>query len=121
MKFVYLAHPFISNPKFNIQRINEIAKIIVHVQMKQVGTVEHIPLVPHNLLSVFSEEQNPNLRPITEEVSQRLIAFADELWLCSSVISKGMTLEIEAAKRKRIPIISYQDLLRSFKFPKDLA
>ena len=107
-KLVYLAHPFISAPQKNFRKINAIARKIIKIQLNYRKRIKYVPFVPHNILSVFTEQENPALRPITENLSCRLVSFCDELWICSPIISAGMQLEIKEAKQRKIKIVSYR-------------
>lgn len=115
MKLVYLAHPYISDPQNNVELVNKIAKKIISAQIVPSGNMEYIPFVPHNVLSVFSESDNPQVRGITEELSRRMVTFCAELWICAPTISEGMAIEIEVAKEIQIPIIPYKDLKEKFR------
>jgi len=63
------------------------------------------------MLSVFDEHVRPEIRRTTEEVSCRLVTICDELWLMSSITSRGMELEIQAARRANIPVVEWSAVL----------
>jgi len=69
-------------------------------------------LAPHLLLSVFNEEVNREIRPITEALSTALLQACDELWVVAPKISSGMQLEIQVASDAGIPIKRWPEILR---------
>ena len=109
---VYLAHPFTGNMQANLRRVEKIAQNIITLSLK--GSFSHFyaPLIPHFLFSVFNEERNPEIRPITEALSSRLVQTCDELWIVSYQISRGMQLEIQAANDAGIPIKKWPEILK---------
>jgi hypothetical protein len=101
---VYLAHPYASDPERNVRRITRLGKEILRLSLDGELRRRYLPVIPHLLLSFFSEGTNPAVRPLTESLSCRLVAGCDELWLMSETISKGMQLEIAAAEQQGMPI-----------------
>ncbi len=110
MLIVYLAHPFTGSPPENIERVTRIAKRIISYSHRENISPFYAPVVPHLLLSVYSEESNPGIRHITEELSLALVRASDELWIVSDTISDGMKLEIEAARATDIRVRDWSEV-----------
>jgi len=109
---VYLAHPFASDPIGNVERVRQIARLIVRLSLQKALPRLYAPVTPHLILSVYDEDQDGSIRQITEKVSQRVVSTCDELWLVSPHISAGMHLEIKAAQNARIPILDWAAVAR---------
>lgn len=108
---VYLAHPFTGNHKQNVRRVTQIAKQIINASEKGTTSSFYAPLVPHLLLSTYSEDTNPSIRKITEALSTTLVRASDELWVVSPTISPGMKLEIETAVNAGVPVRQWTEVL----------
>ncbi len=113
-KIVYLAHPFTSNPKANLYRVNLIAQRIIQLSKEDLFPYFYTPVVPHLMLTVFNEEVNQDIRPITEALSSRLVQACDELWVVSPEISSGMKIEISVAESIKIPVRNWPELTKYF-------
>jgi hypothetical protein len=109
---VFLAHPFANDPVRNVERVVRIARLIVRLSLDKALPKVCAPVVPHLALSVYDEDQNGLVRPITEIVSQRIVSACDELWLVSPQTSAGMRLEMEAARVAGIPVLGWADVVR---------
>lgn len=109
---VYLAHPFTGDHKQNVRRVTQIAKDIIIASEKGATSSFYAPLVPHLLLSPYSEEINPKIRKITEALSAALVRTSDELWVVSPTISAGMKLEIEAADAAGLPVRQWFEVIK---------
>ncbi len=112
LRIVYLAHPFKQDPIQNTQRVKLISQTILKLSEERAFSCFYAPLVPHLLLSVFNEEVNREIRPITEALSTALVRACDELWVVAPKISSGMRLEIQAAGDAGIPIKKWSEVLR---------
>ncbi len=112
LRIVYLAHPFKENPAQNIQRVNLIAQTILKLSEKRAFSYFYAPLVSHLLLTVFKEEVNLKIRPVTEAISTALVRACNELWIAAPRISSGMQLEIKVASDAGIPIKKWSEFLK---------
>lgn len=109
---VYLAHPFTGNPKENVRRSIRIAERIVESSQNDSFPCFYAPLVPHQVLSFYNEENRPGIRSVTEAVSSALVRACDELWVVSPVLSAGMRMEIEVAEAAGIPVREWTDIVK---------
>jgi hypothetical protein len=64
----------------------------------------YIPLAPHIYFTQFMNDHNPKERDLALFMDTVLLSKCAELWVFGDVISKGMSIEIEKAKRKCQPI-----------------
>jgi hypothetical protein len=112
IKIAYLAHPFSGDPENNLLRVKNIARQLVQKLSNKTLECHYVPFVPHLLLSVFDEENNPDIRSVTEKLSSTFVQMCDELWIASPVISFGMNLEIATAQQNKIPIRDWHEVSR---------
>ena len=64
----------------------------------------YIPLAPHIYFTQFMNDHNPKERDLALFMDTVLLSKCAELWVFGDVISRGMSIEIEKAKRKGQPI-----------------
>ena len=64
----------------------------------------YIPLAPHIYFPQFMSDRNPQERNLAMFMDIVLLTKCAELWVFGDHISKGMSIEIEKAKRKAKPI-----------------
>ena len=69
----------------------------------------YIPLAPHLYFPQFMREDAQAERNLALFMDIVLLSKCAELWVFGSTISKGMTIEIEKAKRKGQPIRYFTD------------
>ena len=63
-----------------------------------------IPLAPHLLFPQFMDDTSAEERDLAIFMDIVLLSRCDQLWVFGERISKGMSMEIEKAKRKGQPI-----------------
>ena len=68
-----------------------------------------IPLAPHLFFPQFMREDSRAERDLALFMDIVLLSKCAELWVFGSTISKGMSMEIEKAKRKGQPIRYFTD------------
>lgn len=68
-----------------------------------------IPLAPHLYFPQFMCEANPAERNLALFMDIVLLSKCSELWVFGETISKGMSIEIEKAKRKGQPVHYFTD------------
>lgn len=68
-----------------------------------------IPLAPHLYFPQFMSDSNPAERNLALFMDIVLLSKCSELWVFGETISKGMSIEIEKAKRKGQPIRYFTD------------
>ncbi len=64
----------------------------------------YIPLAPHIYFTQFMNDTNPKDRNLALFMDIVLLSKCAELWVFGETISKGMSMEIEKARRKNQPI-----------------
>ena len=64
----------------------------------------YIPLAPHIYFPQFMNDGLPEDRNLALFMDIVLLSKCAELWVFGEIISQGMSIEIEKAKRKRQPI-----------------
>ena len=64
----------------------------------------YIPLAPHIYFPQFMNEHSVKERNLALFMDMVLLSKCAELWVFGDIISKGMSMEIEKAKRKGQPI-----------------
>lgn len=64
----------------------------------------YIPIAPHIYFTQFMNEHSPKERNLALFMDIVLLSKCAELWVFGDTISKGMSMEIEKAKRKGQPI-----------------
>ena len=69
----------------------------------------YLPLAPHLYFTQFLEDGDEKEREEGMALGMRWLAVSDELWVFGERISKGMSIEIEKAKRKGQPIRWFTD------------
>ena len=74
-----------------------------------------IPLAPHIYLPQFMDDNNPTERDLALFMDIVLLSKCAELWVFGETISKGMSIEIERAKRKGQPIRYFTEDLKEVK------
>jgi hypothetical protein len=103
MKKVFICSPFSGSDKsLNIERaqrycLNAIRK----------GCA---PFAPHLLYPQFLDE-TPDQRKLGMDAGKQFLLYCDELWVCGTEVTSGMTEEIDLAKTAGIPVITKGDML----------
>ena len=64
----------------------------------------YIPIAPHIYFTQIMNEHSPKERNLALFMDIVLLSKCSELWVFGDTISKGMSMEIEKAKRKGQPI-----------------
>jgi hypothetical protein len=96
MKLVYICSPYAGGIKANIH----FAKDACQYAAEQ-GCA---PIAVHLLYPQILDDSIPVQREIGIRMGLRVLASCDELWICGSRISHGMSCEIAEAERLGIPI-----------------
>lgn len=64
----------------------------------------NIPLAPHLLFPQFMVDSNEKERELAIFMDIILMVKCQEVWVLGDVISRGMSIEIEKAKKRRQPV-----------------
>jgi len=99
MKLVYICSPFAGDIERNVQ----FARAACLYAAEQ-GCA---PVAVHLLYPQILDDNIPAQREIGIRMGLRVLASCDELWICGSRISHGMSCEIAKAERLGIPVRSF--------------
>ena len=83
---VYICSPFSGDVEGNTERTRQ------------------FPLAPHLMFPQFVNDEDPEERNLALFMDIVLQGKCQELWVLGDVISEGMSVEIETAKRRRQPV-----------------
>jgi hypothetical protein len=92
---VYICAPFNGAIKENILKATRFAEFAFNRGC--------IPLTPH-LLFPFMDDSNEQERDLAIFMDIILMGKCQEVWVLGDVISRGMSIEIEKAKKRRQPV-----------------
>jgi len=92
---VYICAPFNGAVKENVIKATQFAEFAFNCGC--------IPLTPH-LLFPFMDDSNEKERDLAIFMDIILMGKCQEVWVLGDVVSKGMSIEIEKAKKRRQPI-----------------
>lgn len=98
MKLVYICSPFAGNIESNIW--------FARAACLYAANQGCAPVAVHLLYPQILDDNVPTQREIGIRMGLRVLASCDELWICGSRISHGMSCEITEAERIGIPIRS---------------
>lgn len=93
---IYVCSPFSGNVEANIEKARKYSRFAVDNG--------YIPLAPHLLFPQFMDDSSENDRNLALFMDIVLLSKCSELWVFGGSLSKGMSIEIEKAKRKHQPI-----------------
>lgn len=96
MKLVYICSPYAGDIESNTR----FAKAACRYAAEQ----DCAPVAVHLLYPQILDDAVPAQREIGIRMGLRVLASCDELWICGSRISHGMSCEIAKAERLGIPI-----------------
>lgn len=92
---VYICAPFNGAVKENVIKATQFAEFAFNCGC--------IPLTPH-LLFPFMDDSNEKERDLAIFMDIILMGKCQEVWVLGDVTSKGMSIEIEKAKKRRQPV-----------------
>lgn len=92
---VYICAPFNGAVKENVLKATQFAEFAFNCGC--------IPLTPH-LLFPFMDDSNEKERDLAIFMDIILMGKCQEVWVLGNVISRGMSIEIEKAKKRRQPV-----------------
>lgn len=93
---VYICSPFSGDIETNTEKARKYCRHAVDKGC--------IPIAPHLFFPQFMSDENPQERNLAIFMDIVLLSKCAELWVFGETISKGMSVEIEKAKRKGQPI-----------------
>ncbi len=103
MKLIYVASPYDGDMKKNV----EFAKAGCDFVMKQ----GHGFFAPHLTYTKVLDDSDPRQRKLALEMALTMLTRCDELWVFGENITQAMSIEMDFAKQKDIPVrqISAED------------
>ena len=93
---VYICSPFSGDIENNNKRTRAFCRFALDNG--------NIPLAPHLLFPQFMDDTNEQERDLAIFMDIILMGKCQEVWVLGDVISKGMSIEIEKAKKRRQPV-----------------
>jgi hypothetical protein len=93
---VYICSPFSGDVENNNKRTREFCRFALDQG--------NIPLAPHLMFPQFMDDSNQEERDLAIFMDIILMGKCQEVWVIGDVISNGMSIEIEKAKKRRQPI-----------------
>ena len=89
---VYICSPYAGDVKANVLNTRRYCRFAVDTG--------YIPIAPHLYFPRFMNDANPRERDLALFMDIVLLTKCAQLWVFGGTISKGMSIEIEKAKRK---------------------
>jgi hypothetical protein len=93
---VYICSPFSGDIEGNIKRAQDFCRFALEKG--------NIPLAPHLMFPQFMDDSNEKERDLAIFMDIILMGKCQEVWVLGDVISRGMSIEIEKAKKRRQPV-----------------
>lgn len=93
---VYICSPFAGDVDFNISRARGYSRFAI--------AQNAIPLAPHLLFPQFLDDADKQQRDLGIFMGLVLMSKCQEFWCFGSKISKGMAIELEKAKKRKMVI-----------------
>lgn len=93
---VYICSPFSGDIENNNKRTRAFCRFALDKG--------NIPLAPHLLFPQFMDDSNEQERDLAIFMDIILMGKCQEVWVLGDVISRGMSIEIEKAKKRRQPV-----------------
>jgi len=90
---VYICSPFSGDTEGNIKRAQDFCRFALEKG--------NIPLAPHLMFPQFMDDNNEKERDLAIFMDIILMGKCQEVWVLGDVISRGMNIEIEKAKKRR--------------------
>ncbi|EMW6317265.1 DUF4406 domain-containing protein [Enterococcus faecalis] len=93
---VYICSPFSGDIENNNKRTREFCRFALDKG--------NIPLAPHLMFPQFMNDDDEKERDLAIFMDIILMGKCQEVWVLGDVISRGMRIEIEKAKKRRQPV-----------------
>jgi len=90
---VYICSPFSGNTEGNIKRARDFCRFALEKG--------NIPLAPHLMFPQFMDDSNEKERDMAIFMDIVLMGKCQEVWVLGDLISRGMGIEIEKAKKRK--------------------
>jgi len=96
---VFICSPFAGDIEGNMKKAKSYGRFAISEGV--------VPVIPHLMYPQFLVEDNPKERQLGIEMGLILLTKCREVWVFGNQISKGMTLEVDKAKKYSIPVKYY--------------
>ena len=93
LPLVYICSPYSGDTKGNIKRAQKFCRFALEER--------NIPLAPHLMFPQFMNDANEKEHDLAIFMDIILMGKCQEVWVLGDVISNGMGIEIEKAKKRR--------------------
>lgn len=93
---VYICSPFSGDTERNTIKAREYCRFAVEQNC--------IPIAPHLFFPQFMDDENPQERELAMFMNMVLLSKCKELWVFGEIVSQGMGVEIDKAKKRNQPI-----------------
>lgn len=98
---VFICSPFAGNTKYNISKARGYSRFAV--------TKNCIPIAPHLLFPQFMDDSDKDERENALFMGMVLMGKCQEVWCFGRKITKGMAVELEKAKKRKLLIRYFND------------
>ena len=96
LPLVYVCSPFAGDVESNTKNARDFCRFALNKG--------NIPFAPHLLFPQFMNDNNPSEREQAMHFNYVMLGKCDELWVLGDVISKGMSIEIAVAEKRKMSI-----------------
>lgn len=96
LPLVYICSPYSGDVDANIKKAQEFCRFAVDKGQ--------IPLAPHLIYPQFMNDNDPAERDLAMFFDIILLGKCQEVWVLGDIISKGMSMEIEKANKRKQPV-----------------
>lgn len=96
LPLVYICSPYSGDVETNIKKAQEFCRFAVDSGC--------IPLAPHLMYPQFMNDNDPAERDLAMFFDIILLGKCQEVWVLGDIIAKGMSMEIEKAKKRKQPV-----------------
>lgn len=98
---VFICSPYAGDIEWNVRKAQGYCRYAV--------SKNHIPIAPHLLFPQFLEEDDQEQRILGIFFGMVLMGKCSEVWVFGGKLTKGMSVEIEKAKQRGLPIRYFND------------
>ena len=95
-KVVFICSPYAGDVVGNTRRAKRYARFAT--------TKNTVPVIPHLMYPQFLDEDDPDERLLGLDMGLVLLEKCSEVWVFGDLVSAGMKVEIEKARKRNIPI-----------------
>lgn len=90
---VYICSPYSGDVDGNVKKARAFCRFAIEQN--------YIPIAPHLMFPQFMDDANPEERELALFMDIVLMGKCTEVWVLGDIISRGMAMEIEKARKRR--------------------